>query len=140
MIQLASGLLGALAATLALGAAHLENVAGNDLLGPKHLASATPSGMIQASVVNVNRTAKADRAGAPGQAQADFVTLSFRLTGLPDTSVMMRMPVGQMSAPPSPPAASAPGSVTTRRTIACEPAVSMLTTVAKQLQPVRCIT
>lgn len=138
MIQIASGMLGALAATLALGAAHLENVAGNDLLGPKHLVSATPSAAIQDSAVNVNRTAKADRAGAPGQ--ADFVTLSFRLNGLPDTSVMMRMPAAQMSTPPSPPAASAPNNVTTRRTVACEPAVSVLTTVAKQLQPVRCIT
>lgn len=138
MIQIASGLLGAVAATLALGAVHMENVAGNDLLGPKHLVAATPSAAIQDSAVNVNRAAKADRAG-PLQ-HADFLTLSFRLSGMQDTSVMMRVPAGQSVTPPSPPVAPSAGNVSARRTIACEPAVSVLTTVAKQLQPVRCVT
>ncbi len=138
MIQVASGLLGALAATLALGAVHLENVAGNDLLGPKHLVSATPSAAVRDTATSVNRTAKADRAGA--LVRGDFVTLSFRPSGLPEISVMMRVPTGHASAPPSPSPSVAPSSVTSRRTVACEPAVSILTTVAKQLQPVRCIT
>jgi hypothetical protein len=66
-------------------------------------------------------------------------TISLRFNGLSDTSVLLRVPVAQASRRGS----FAPSwirSGTDKRAVACEPVVSVLTEVAKQLEPGRCVT
>ena len=145
MSYMASGSLGVVAAVLALGAVHLEVSAGNDLLGPVQRGDATttmpagPAGEVIA--INVDRSAKGDR--DPAVAAAGGVTISFKVPGMTDSSVMVRMPAGedanaQRKAPST--VGSGKGSSAGTRPVACEPVVSVLTAVAKQLAPGRCIT
>jgi len=129
-------------ATLAVSATFgvVQFASGHDLMGRRELASNEPAG-------EINRAAKADRAplrAAPGQTD----TMTIRNVGLEDTSVVVRVPVAQ------PPVIQAPvvteevrnAPVTPARpsgskmTVACEPPVSVLTEVAKLLQPGRCVT
>jgi hypothetical protein len=68
-------------------------------------------------------------------------TISVRVDGLSDTSVLVRVPVAPArkearNTPPAPTMSKQPAG----RTVACEPVVSVLTEVAKQLQPGRCVT
>lgn len=139
MSNLASGLLGAVAATLALGAVHLEVASGNDLLGPVQRGDATLSAPAAARQA-VNRTAKGDR-GAVTPA-SESVTLSFRIPGTADQSVAMRVSSGAaVEALRKAPAGGSPTQgAAKRQAIACEPVVSVLTAVAKQLEPGRCVT
>jgi hypothetical protein len=120
---LSRGIFGAIAVTLTFGAVQLAS--GRDLSGvsPDPAASA---------VDGVNRAAKADRAVGAAISPAQTQTISLRLNGLADTSVLVRVPVAQ----------AARSSLTTpsKRKLACEPVVSVLTEVAKQLQPGRCVT
>src|SRR5437879_278937 len=76
-------------------------------------------------------------------------TISLRLDALSDTSVLVRLPAAKpagqeaRNGPPAPPAPSAPAvtkSGDRKMTVACEPVVSVLTEVAKLLQPGRCVT
>ncbi len=151
MVQITSGVLGAVAATLAFGAVHLEVAAGNDLLGPRGLVS--PQGSFQdttqrapdLTASGINRAAKADRAAGISSTVSGSTTLSFSLANVPGTSIVMRVPVKDAA----PPAASSPpadnsqaGNVMPRaaRVVACEPSVSLLAPVARQLQPSRCVT
>jgi hypothetical protein len=129
------GLLGVLALTLgALGAAELAF--GQDL------ASTLQLSMISVSNHDVNRTGKADRAPRVTTPLTPTQTVSVTLSGLADTSVVMRIPLAQDVRN------TAPASILTTRTtpilskptVACEPVVSVLTDVAKQLQPGRCVT
>jgi len=141
MSNMASGILGAVAATLALGAVHLEVAAGNDLLGPARRGDASLTA--PAATQAVNRAAKGDR-GAMTPAAADAVTVSFRVPGLADQSVMMRVPTGAAvearRRTPAPAGNTSGNGAVRRQAIACEPVVSVLTAVAKQLEPGRCIT
>ena len=146
MSYMASGSLGVVAAVLALGAVHLEVSAGNDLLGPVQrgdASTAMPAASAREAItINVDRSAKGDR--APVVAAAGGVTISFKVPGMTDSSVMVRMPAGedanaQRKAPPST-VGSGKGSSAGTRPVACEPVVSVLTAVAKQLVPGRCIT
>lgn len=92
-------------------------------------------------VVVVARSAKSDRAAAP---RADSVsrTISIEPRGLDSTSVLIRIVTGK----PQPPAAEKPATLLTPRgnaakpQVACEPVVSVLTEVARQLAPGRCVT
>jgi hypothetical protein len=65
-------------------------------------------------------------------------TISLRLDVLSDTSVLIRIPVAQARKSPSAPAVTKSGE--RKMAVACEPVVSVLTEVAKQLQPGRCVT
>jgi len=95
-------------------------------------------------LADINRAAKADRAAlraAPGQTE----TITIRSVGLDDTSVVLRVPVAQQEvrnppAAPVKPGATKPDATKTKMTVACEPPVSVLTEVAKLLQPGRCVT
>jgi len=140
MSNLASGLLGAVAATLALGAVHLEVASGNDLLGPVQRGDASLSA--PAALQAVNRTAKGDRGAVTSASES--VTLSFRIPGTADQSVAMRVPSGAaveaLRKTPAPAGGSPPHGAAKRQAIACEPVVSVLTAVAKQLEPGRCVT
>ena len=133
MSQIYKGIFGALAISLMFGAVQLAFA--HDLIGGKVAARAAPE-------TGINRAAKADRAAVPsssGQSQ----TISLRPDGLTDTSVLVRVPAAREARNetrdrPAPP--SVPRSGTRKTTVACEPVVSVLTEVAKLLEPGRCVT
>jgi hypothetical protein len=142
MSQKSRILLGVAAVALTLGAIPLA--AGRDLSGgvfsrpevPSLVSSQTSLGT---SASTINRAAKADRAGSAVRSEVAMRTISLQFNGLADTSVLVRMPVAQASRPRSfAPAWIRSGS--DKRTVACEPVVSVLTEVAKQLEPGRCVT
>jgi hypothetical protein len=144
MTNVASGILGAVAATLALGAVHLEVATGNDLVGPARgngtVGIAHSPGGISLNQ-NVNRSAKGDRDVAVQPSGG--MTISFKVPGAEDSSVALRMPAADAADArrKSPvPAKVEKGSALERKQVACEPVVSALTEVAKQLAPGRCIT
>ncbi|EKS32607.1 hypothetical protein [Afipia clevelandensis] len=142
MANLASGTLGVVAGMLALGAVHLEVSAGNDLLGPMQQGGAQFAAPRAEPVkINVDRSAKGDRAATV--TPVGGVTLSFRVPGAEDSSVMVRMPSGGAADARKSPASTSTvgkGSSAGSRPIACEPVVSVLTAVARQLAPGRCVT
>ena len=121
-----------LAISATFGAVQLAS--GHDLIGGRQLGPAAPAG-------EINRGAKADRVALKAAPSATE-TITIRTVGLPDTSVVVRIPVAQMPAAPTvrnrPEPAAKPG--TAKRVVACEPPVSVLTEVAKLLQPGRCVT
>ncbi|NVN88020.1 MAG: hypothetical protein HXX15_18225 [Rhodopseudomonas sp.] len=117
-------ILGVIAITSTLGAAQLA--AGGDLtqIGLRTEPSPTQ---------DINRAAKSDRADGVRQHHPSQ-TVSVNLA---DQSIVVRIPVGQ--AGPSQDLLMPP--VNARRAmVACEPPVSVLTEVAKLLQPGRCVT
>jgi hypothetical protein len=124
----------ALVITAAFGAVQLAS--GHDLASLRQLASIAPA-------ADINRAAKADRA-AVRAAQSQTETITIRSVGLEDTSVVVRVPVAQEeirnrpAAPAKPGLSNKPGA--SKTAIACEPPVSVLTEVAKLLQPGRCVT
>ena len=145
MSYMASGMLGTVAAVMALGAVHLEVAAGNDALGPVQRGDAAivapARGDGGALVTNVDRTSKSDRES--NVAPIGGLTLSFKLPAFPDGSVIMRVPNGDAAealrkAPST--TGSNKGSSAGSRPVACEPVVSVLTDVAKRLEAGRCIT
>jgi hypothetical protein len=145
MPRLTIGIIAAFALSLTFGAAQFAS--GRDLYeaapdGLKNL----PDGLknlltepLTAGGNSVNRGAKSDRVtgvlGSPAQTR----TIALRLEGFADTSFLLRVPVAN----------GATNSSSTRfrtnpgerkLTVACEPVVSILTEVAKRLQPGRCVT
>jgi hypothetical protein len=134
MAQLSSGIskgvFGAIALSLTFGA-----VASGRDLGQRAASSQINSAEAPASV---NRTAKSDRAARVAGPAAQTQTVALRLNGLADTSVLIRMPAARVAG------GGAPASLLMKsgsgRTLACEPVVSVLTEVAKRLQPGSCVT
>jgi hypothetical protein len=125
---------GAAAIALTLGAIPLA--AGRDLSGGVFNRQEVPAA---AQAAGINRAAKADRAGSAVQSDIPMQTISVKLNGLSDTSVLIRVPVAQATRPTS----FAPSwikSGNAKRAVACEPVVSVLTEVARQLEPGRCVT
>jgi hypothetical protein len=129
MSHVFSGILGAIAVSLSVGAAQFAS--GSDL---------RQQDTAPAQEATVNRQAKADRADAPAMS-LKTQTISVRVEGLSDTSVLVRVPVAltRKEARNIPPASTVSKQPVVR-TVACEPVVSVLTEVAKQLQPGRCVT
>jgi hypothetical protein len=133
--QTSRAIFGALAISVACGAVQLAF--GHDLAGIGQVASASA-----APETGINRAAKGDR-DAVKAAPAQTRTVAFRPGGLPDTSVLVRMPAAKESLRDEArdrPAPSLLKSGSHKTTIACEPVVSVLTEVAKLLQPGRCVT
>jgi hypothetical protein len=120
---LSRGILGGLAVALTFGAAQFAS--GRDLGG------VTPE------AATINRAAKADRVARIAGPAAQTRTVLLRLTGLPDTSVLLRLPLVEEARNGS---SSMRKSGDRKTTLACEPVVSVLTEVAKQLEPGRCVT
>jgi len=142
MSQLSKGIFGTIAVSLTLGTlGAVQLAAGRDLA-----AIQNPAGNSQ--VVNIseaiNRTAKVDRAdGAVGSTAAPTRTISLRQDVLTDTSVLIRLPVTRGTGKVARNNVPAPAVVkpqARKATVACEPPVSVLTEVAKRLEPGRCIT
>ena|SRR5262245_14472662 len=129
MSQIFNVIFAALATSATLGAVQLAS--GHDLIGRRQLASTAPT-------TEINRAAKADRA-ALRAASGETQTITIRTVDLADTSVVVRVPVAKDEGRnrPAPPPAK-PGA--SKTAIACEPPVSVLTEVAKLLQPGRCVT
>jgi hypothetical protein len=139
MSQLATRIFGAVAVVATVGAAQFAS--GHDLSGLNISAAAQPSAAI--SEATVNRAAKADRAAGTAAPAAQTRTISLRLEALSDTSVLIRLPLVQETRGEARSRAYAPSitkSGNGRMKEACEPMVSVLTEVAKQLQPGRCVT
>jgi hypothetical protein len=133
MSQIRKGIFGALAISVMLGAVQLAFA--HDLIGARPGVPAEPG-------TAVNRAAKADRATVPpslGRTQ----TIALRPDGLADTTVLVRVPAAREARNetrdrPAPPSMLKSGARKT--TVACEPVVSVLTEVAKLLEPGRCVT
>lgn len=129
MSQISRGMFAAVAISLTLGAAQFAS--GRDLSRDSQSAS-------DMTATAVNRATKTDRTAGAVRAAVPTQTISFRPGGLSDTSVLVRVPVAQATRnAPSAPLWIRSGD---RKPVACEPAVSVLTEVARQLQPGRCIT
>ena len=126
MSKLTIGILGAIALSLSFGAAQFA--LGRDL--PE--APLTPASAI-------NRAAKGDRianvTGSPARTQ----TISLRPDRFSGTSFLVRVPVAREDGNPSSPARAKPAAGR-KPMVACEPVVSLLTEVARLLQPGRCVT
>jgi hypothetical protein len=137
MSQLSRGIFGAIAVSLTLGAVPLA--LGSDLSAGPQTASvgqaAHNPGTLSAAV---NRGAKMDRAEAT-RSDAPMRTISLQLSGLSETTVLVRIPVAQAERRRSP-APTLIKSGDRKPTVACEPMVSVLSEVAKLLQPGRCVT
>jgi hypothetical protein len=133
MSQISKAIFGALAISVACGAVQLAF--GHDLTGIGKAASAAPE-------TGINRAAKADR-DAVKPAPARTETVALRLNGMPDTSVLVRMPAVKDSVKEDArnrPASPMMKSGDRKMAVACEPVVSVLTEVAKLLEPGRCVT
>jgi len=130
MSQIAKGIFAAVAISLTFGAVQLAF--GQDLKNRlKSFASAGPE--------TVNRAVKADRLGPVTGLSTSTQTIAFHVDRFPETSILVRVPVKQASNP------AAPGVIRVKderkaTAIACEPVVSVLTEIAKRLQPGRCVT
>ena len=134
MPQISRGVLAAAVISLTLGAIPLA--AGRDLSLGKQIAALNSLGT---SAAAINRAAKADRSAGATQSGLPTRTISLQPNGLPATSVLVRVPVAQAARNGSP-ASWLLKSGDRKVTVACEPVVSVLTEVARQLQPGRCLT
>jgi hypothetical protein len=130
MSQIHKGIFGALAIALMLGAAQLAF--GHDLMAGKSGAPVAPG-------TGINRAAKADRAPVP-VSQIATHTIALQPDGLDDTSVLVRVPVAREARNRQVPPLIDNSGVRKTTTVACEPVVSVLTEVAKLLEPGRCVT
>jgi hypothetical protein len=139
MSRFIAGISGALALSLISGAAEfargrdLAAVAGNHTPSTQSLSLSSGSPSKGGSV---NRGSKADRVAALAGSPASTQTVSLKLDAFSDTTFLVRIPVAASNRP----AARAPAGPAIRKPmVACEPMVSPLTEVAKQLQPGRCV-
>jgi hypothetical protein len=133
MSRLTTGISGAIALVLISGAAQFALGRDLGMLPVDRLSSGSPA----ADASAVNRGAKADRATGPAGSPAVTRTVSLKLSGFSDTTFLLRVPV--TSAAPTA-ASSTAKRVAPKPAVACEPMVSVLTEVAKQLEPGRCVT
>jgi hypothetical protein len=153
MSYIRKGILGAAAITLSLGAAQFAS-------GEGLTVGMRTSGIPDQSI---DRSGKADRGPLLAEPVAPTQTISIHVDRVPDTSVLVRIPLardeeggkgqghatqgsatqGSANPTPAPEGNAAPAAQQakdSRKTIACEPVVSVLTDIAKHLQPGRCIT
>lgn len=133
MSQISRAIFGAIAISLACGA--VQFASGRDLSAGSaglQYPAGTPA-------TSINRAVKADRAAGDVRSDVPTRTISLRLDSLSDMSVLVRVPVARAVRN----GAFVPSlmrSGNEKPTVACEPVVSVLTDVAKQLQPGRCVT
>jgi hypothetical protein len=129
-----NAILGVIAVSATFGAVQLAS--GHDLKSGLKAFTGAPVG-------GVNRAAKADRVAIVASPRAPTQTISIRVDRIADTSVLVRIP-RQQEAKSSPgsrvPAPTLIQSQERKATVACEPMVSVLTEIAKRLQPGRCVT
>jgi hypothetical protein len=129
MSQLTNRVLAILALSATLGAVPFAS--GHDLINGQGPSAPAPQS-------GVNRAGKTDRDAVKAQPNLTR-TIALQLNGLADTSVVLRVPLVSREETGYRPAAPAP-KATAKSTVACEPPVSVLTDIAKLLQPARCVT
>lgn len=88
----------------------------------------------------VNRAAKADRAPILAEPVMPMRTISIHVDRFPGTSVLVRIPAAHEAQSGAASRTLQLKSSDKKRTFACEPVVSVLTEIAKQLGPGRCLT
>ena len=143
MSRLATGIYGAIALSLTLGAAQLASgrdlsEASQDGLPQDRLQKAFQEPLTTGATA-VNRAAKADRVAGVARSPARTRTIALRLEGFADTSFLVRVSLANGADDAlSVPSVIKPGN--RKMMLACEPVVSVLTEVAKRLQPGRCVT
>ena len=133
MLHTVKGILSGVAALATFGAVQLAS--GHDLT----VGLVTPG----APAKEVSRAAKADRGAVAPVATALTRTISLRHDRLPNTSILVRIAPAQEARNQTrnaPPPRLFIKAGERKPAVACEPTVSVLTEVAKQLQPGRCIT
>jgi hypothetical protein len=130
MSYLRKGILGAAAVAATFGAAQFA--AGEDLTVGMRNAGAPEQG--------VNRMAKADRGAILSEAVAPTKTISIQVDRVPETSVLVRIPRSHEAQTNVTPPVVHFKSSERKMAVACEPVVSVLTEIAKRLQPGRCLT
>src|SRR6187551_425107 len=134
MSQISKAVFGAIAVSLTLGA--VQFASGHDLARSQQALNDTP-------VTSINRSAKADRASGIAGSAEQTQTISLRPESLSDTSVLVRVPVvkkPETDARNGPAPSLFKSGDRRKSTVACEPMVSVLTEIAKQLAPGRCVT
>ncbi|MEO6842034.1 MAG: hypothetical protein ABI192_14870 [Bradyrhizobium sp.] len=129
---ISKGLFGAIALSLTFGA-----VASGRDLGQQGTSGQVD--VADASTAAVNRATKTDRAARMAGPATPTQTVSLRLDDLSNTSVLIRVPMVYETRRGTP-ASLLMKSGSGTATVACEPSVSVLTEVAKRLQPGRCVT
>jgi len=141
-------ILGTLAASAMLVGA-MQLASGHDLATVLP-AQASIQSELSPAANDVNRASKADRAVSTADAMPTQ-TVSIKLAAFTDTSFLLRLPLtntglrDQQGARGASPQGSKIITTQTERRearwpVACEPSVSVLTEVAKRLQPGRCVT
>jgi|SRR6516165_391586 len=123
------GLLGVVAILATSGAVQLAS--GEDLTVGLHSTAAPTEG--------VNRAAKTDRDALAPLSAARTRTISIQLDRLPNSSILVRMPLAQQARNAAPLRLFVDAGAR-KPMVACEPSVSVLTEIAKQLLPGRCVT
>ncbi|GLH78393.1 hypothetical protein SSBR45G_33020 [Bradyrhizobium sp. SSBR45G] len=139
---------GTLAASAMLVGA-IQLASGHDLASDVPQTSAGDISNVTAG--SVNRASKTDRAAAVAGATSTQ-TVSVKLAAFAETTFLLRLPLtpsGVTAGGSSVPTRLQTGSQiisaenerrVTKHPIACEPSVSVLTEIAKRLQPGRCVT
>jgi hypothetical protein len=140
MSQKSKVIFAALAAAATLGAVQ---IAAGEAVSTANLADRFQALSEPQGAAGINRTAKTDREPKVlGANEARTVLL--KVESLADTSVLVRIPVQKearnLPPAPTPAPAAKPGEKAKKMTVACEPVVSVLTEVAKLLQPGKCVT
>jgi hypothetical protein len=134
------GFLAAAAAFALFGGLHLEIASGRSLerLAPNDARLLQANTTVAAGVVN--RAMKANRNDV-SLSTDEGRTITFQHPDLPLTTVALRLweTVDVSKDRPAPKDKKAPAN-RSRQTVACEPVVSVLTEVAKQLDAGRCVT
>ena len=135
----ASGIVAAAVVSLSFGA--IQFALGRDLASAGRDVGLSQDATSQEATNEngVNRVAKSDRADMRSSTVAPSRTISVHLDGLDATSILIRLPARLAEDRPASRLAKDPVNAR-KSTVACEPAVSVLTEVAKRLQPGRCIT
>jgi hypothetical protein len=127
---ISKGLFGAIALSLTFGA-----IASGRDLGQQGAAGQV--NVADASTASINRATKTDRAAPVAGPAIQTQTVSVRLNDLSNTSVLIRVPVVPDTRSRTPASRQMKSG---SATLACEPTVSVLTEIAKRLQPGRCVT
>lgn len=125
-----TGTLGVVAILATLGA--VQFASGHDLTIGLAMSGGAP-GHDQ-----VNHAVKTDREATSVIPSARTRTISFRVDRLPNTSILVRIPQAQEARNVPPRLFIKAGE--RKPAIACEATVSVLTEIARQLQPGRCLT
>ncbi len=132
MSDLRTAILGVIAVSATFGA--VQFASGHDLTSGLRAFSTAPQ-------EGVNRAVKADRVAGVAASRAPTQTISIHVDRVADTSVLVRIPRPQQARNPSPaPAPPLIKSQEQKAAVACEPVVSVLTDIAKRMQPGRCVT